>query len=56
MTKAEMSNLKTLISTFCRNEINHNRCDEGECDYCPMNFAYEKVQDTEADDEEDEEE
>ena len=48
MTKTEIANLKSLISTFCRNEINHNRCDEGECAYCPMNSAYEKVQDLES--------
>lgn len=48
MTKTEISNLKSLISTFCRNEINNNRCDEGECAYCPVNSAYEKLQDSES--------
>ena len=47
MTKTEMSNLKTLMSTFCRNEINHNRCEEDCCEFCPINSAYEKIQDSE---------
>ena len=48
MTKTEIANLKSLISTFCRNEINHNRCTADTCEFCPMNAAYEKVQDSEA--------
>jgi len=52
MTKTEIANLKSLISTFCRNEINNNRCDEGECEFCPMNAAYEKIQESESSDEE----
>lgn len=48
MTKTEISNLKSLISTFCRNEIIHNRCKADECEFCPMSSAYEKVRDSEA--------
>ena len=48
MTKAEISNLKSLISIFCRNEINHNRCAADDCEFCPMNSAYEKVRDLES--------
>ena len=52
MTKTEIANLKSLISTFCRNEINHNHCHADDCEFCPMNSAYEKVQDSESSDEE----
>ena len=47
MTKTEIANLKSLISTFCRNEINNNRCTADTCEFCPMNAAYEQVQDSE---------
>ena len=54
MTKTEIANLKSLISTFCRNEINHNRCVADECEFCPMNSAYKKVQESDTLDEEEE--
>lgn len=48
MTKTEIVTLKSLINTFCRNEINHNRCDDGDCAFCPVVSAYEKIQNSEA--------
>ena len=52
MTKTEIANLKSLISTFCHNEINHNRCTDDDCEFCPMSSAYEKAQDAKSSDEE----
>lgn len=52
MIKTEINTLKSLINTFCRNEINHNHCTDGDCEFCPVNSAYKKIQDSESSDEE----
>lgn len=54
MTKTEIANLKSLINTFCHNEINHNHCTADTCEFCPVNAAYEKIQDSDSSDEEEE--
>lgn len=47
MTNTEISNLKSLMRDFCRNEINHNRCETDTCEFCPMSAAYDKVAESE---------
>ena len=43
MSTNNYSQLRTLISDFCRNEINHGRCAEDCCEFCCMNEAYDKT-------------
>lgn len=54
MTKTEISNLKTLIDRFCRNEVNNNHCKDGDCEFCPVNAAYDRISES-TDEDEDEE-
>lgn len=48
------SNLRSAISSFCRWRVNQNICEPDECDFCPVNDAYDMAREDE-DDEDDEE-
>lgn len=39
--------LRNAISAFCRWRVNQNICEEGDCEFCPMNAAYDMARDPE---------
>lgn len=54
MKNTEFTELRSLLSAYCRNEINHGHCTEDDCEFCCMNEAYEKVKNSEKLDSEEE--
>lgn len=48
---AEIEKLKNSIRYNANTDIS-NRCTADTCEFCPMNAAYEKIQDSESSDEE----
>lgn len=56
LSEKEISEFKKLFSEYCRDKINAGHCDDGDCEFCAVNSAYEKIfPATELDDEECEE-
>lgn len=51
--KTVKDNMRTAISAFCRWRVNENKCEPDECDFCPVNDAYDmaRVEDAEEDEE-----
>ena len=43
MTEKETEKFKALFSKYCRGEINKNYCSDGDCEFCPVNRAYEQI-------------
>lgn len=37
--KTVKEQLRTAISAFCRWRVNQNICEEGDCEFCPVNDA-----------------
>ena len=56
MSTNDYSQLRTLLSNFCRNEINHGRCAADCCEFCCVNETYDKTKSSETLDELDEDE
>lgn len=56
MSTNNYSQLRTLLSNFCRNEINHGRCAADCCEFCCVNETYDKTKSSETLDELDEDE
>lgn len=57
MTDTQISAFKALFSNYCHEQVNQCHCDDNDCEFCPINYAYNKIFD-EVDvtnDEEDEE-
>lgn len=55
MSTNNYSQLRTLLSNFCRNEINHGRCIQDCCEFCCVNETLDKIKSFETLDEEEEE-
>ena len=47
MSANDYSLLRTLLSNFCRNELNHGRCTEECCEFCCVNETYGKPRSSE---------
>ena len=43
LTPDDISQFRALFSKYCRGEINANRCEADSCEYCPVNRAYEEI-------------
>ena len=43
--KAVKEQLRTAISIFCRWRVNRTLCEEGDCEFCPVNNAYDMARD-----------
>lgn len=56
MSTNNYSQLRTLLSNFCRNAINHGRCTEDCCEFCCVNETYDKTKSFETLDKLDEDE
>lgn len=56
MSTNNYSQLRTLLSNFCRNEINHGRCIQDCCEFCCVNETFDKIKSSETLDEEEEQE
>lgn len=41
-----ISNLKNAISAFCRMQVRENQCSPDDCDFCPVNDAYDMACDS----------
>lgn len=56
MTYKETVMLKELFSKYCRGEINKGYCNDGDCEFCAVNKAYDMIFHSSNEDEEEEEE
>lgn len=53
LSENEINEFKGLFSKYCRSEINNGHCEEGDCEFCAVNTAYDRIfSTTELDDEE----
>ena len=52
MTTEEKVTFKDLFRKYCRQEINKGYCDADNCEFCPIDKAYEEIFDKSNDDEE----
>ena len=57
MTEKEKETFKELFGKYCRQEINKGHCDGVECNWCPIDKAYNEIfylfnEDAEEDDDE----
>lgn len=43
MEKAGLDFFKVLFSRYCREEVNEGHCNDGDCEFCPVNQAYERI-------------
>lgn len=43
MNETDKQTFKTLFSDYCRSQINAGRCSEDDCEFCPVDDAYEKI-------------
>ena len=43
MHENDIQEFKNLFSEYCRNEVNQGHCDKGDCTFCPVNEAYERI-------------
>lgn len=43
MNEADKQTFKTLFRDYCRSQINAGRCSEDDCEFCPVDGAYEKI-------------
>ena len=43
MSTNDYSQLRTLLSNFCRNEFNHGHCDKECCEFCCVKETYDKT-------------
>ena len=34
---------KQMFSEYCRNEVNAGHCDDGDCQWCAVNMAWDKI-------------
>lgn len=44
MTNDELRAFKTLFSKYCHAEMGKGHCNGEECEWCPINKAYEEVE------------
>ena len=44
MTNDELRAFKILFSKYCRAEMSKGHCDADECEWCPINKAYQEVE------------
>lgn len=35
--------MRKAISAFCRLSVNQGKCSDGDCEFCPVNDAYDMV-------------
>ena len=54
LTPAEKQTFKELFSKYCRQEMNKGHCTGSECEWCPINKAYDEIFYLFADDEDEE--
>ena len=47
--KTVKEQLRTAISAFCRWRVNQTICEEGDCDFCPINDAYDMARNKDED-------
>lgn len=50
--KIVKENMRTALFAFCRWRVNENKCEPDECDFCPVNAAYDMARDEDDEDEE----
>ena len=43
MNETELQVFKILFSKYCRCEVNDGHCTDGDCEFCPVNQAYERI-------------
>ena len=43
MNEEEIETFKMLFSKYCRSEVNQGHCTDGDCEFCPVNQAYERI-------------
>lgn len=43
MTPEEKEKFKELFSKYCRQEVNKGHCCGEECEWCPINKAYDEI-------------
>ena len=43
LSENEINEFKVLFSKYCRGEVNAGRCSDGDCEFCPVNNAYEQI-------------
>lgn len=43
VSEEELQQFKELFSKYCRQEINKGHCDDGSCELCPVNAAYDEI-------------
>ena len=43
LTPEEKAEFKRLFSKYCRQEVNKGHCNGGECEWCPINKAYDEI-------------
>ena len=43
MNETELQVFKILFSRYCRYEVNGGHCTDGDCEFCPVNQAYERI-------------
>lgn len=53
--KTVEKDVKTAISSYCRTRVRLGLCDDGDCEFCEMNRAYEMCNPTGCSDEDDDE-
>ncbi len=43
LSEKEKTEFKELFSKYCRGEINDGHCIDGDCEFCAVNTAYERI-------------
>lgn len=43
MNETELDAFKILFSRYCRDQVNEGNCTDGDCEFCPVNQAYERI-------------
>lgn len=43
--KKASEDVRSSISKYCRLSVNKGLCQEDDCEFCPMNLAYEMLRD-----------
>lgn len=47
--KTVKEQLRAAISAFCRWRVNQTICEEGDCEFCPINNAYDMARNKDED-------
>lgn len=43
MDKVKTDEFEQLFSQYCREQVNEGQCTDGDCQWCSVNKAYEKI-------------